>query len=53
MLPITDMTIGIIIIVVAVLDIHIDKKAVANMKPVRILPGLTPVIMSIFMAMRL
>ena len=38
---------------VAVFDIHIDRKAVANIKPSYIRAGLTPVNMSIFNAILL
>jgi hypothetical protein len=39
---VTEKTIGNIIIAVAVLDIHMDKKAEANIKPHNILKGLPP-----------
>ena len=47
-----DMTMGIIIMVVAVLEIHMDRKAEVAIKPTRIRPGLTPISINSFRAMR-
>jgi hypothetical protein len=47
------MTIGIIIMAVAVFDIHMERKAVENMNPNKILAGLTPVNISILRAILL
>ena len=44
---------GTIIMVVAVLDIHMDRKAVADMNPISILPGLMPKNINTFIAIRL
>ena len=44
---------GIIIMVVAVFDIHMERKAVANMNPISILPGLMPKNIKTLIAMRL
>jgi hypothetical protein len=44
------MAIGNIIMVVAVLEIHMDKKKLATINPARMLAGLTPVILKIFKA---
>ncbi len=50
---ITEKAIGSIIMAVAVFDIHMDKKAAANIKPNKIMIGLLPVRDRIFRAMRL
>ena len=44
---------GIIIMVVAVFDIHMERKAVANMNPISILPGLIPKNIRTLIAIRL
>jgi len=50
---ITESAIGTIIMVVAVLEIHIDRNAVAIIKPNKILPGFTPNHFKTLRAMRL
>ena len=50
---ISEIPIGIIIRVVAVLEIHMDKNPVASMNPRIILDGLVPILTTMFNAIRL
>ena len=52
-LLIMESNMGTIIMAVAVLEIHIERKAVANIKPSKMRAGLVPVIMRIRKAIRL